>query len=277
MGATRLPSASSARPAATVARRPPVLDTTVIVCPDRQHIAERAVDLLVDGLRAAIARRGEAHLALTGGSSAEALFGALCSGDRSQRVDWGRVHVWQGDERFVPWSHPDSNWSAARRGWLDHPDGPAIPAGQLHPIPVDEAIASGRDVAWAAERYSGTLTTLLPQVEGLPAFDVVLLGVGSDGHILSTFPGTVDPATEAPAAMAVEAPTHIKPHVARVTLAPHLLRVAGLVIVMVPGTAKADVVAACFSALRDPVRLPAQQAVRPNAVWLLEPGSAAGL
>jgi 6-phosphogluconolactonase/glucosamine-6-phosphate isomerase/deaminase len=77
--------------------------------------------------------------------------------------------------------------------------------------------------------------------------------------------------------MAVEAPAHIEPHVARVTLAPHLLRVAGLVLVMVPGSAKADVVAACFSPERDPVRLPALQAVRPNAVWLLEPGSAAGL
>ncbi len=231
----------------------------------------------MDALRAAIARRDEAHLALTGGSSAEALFGELRRSDRSRRVDWSRVHVWQGDERFVPWSHPDSNWSAARRDWLDHPDGPAIPGGQLHPIPVDEAIAAGQDAAWAAQRYTEELERLLPRVGGLPAFDVILLGVGSDGHILSTFPGTAGPETEAPAAMAVEAPTHIEPHVPRVTLAPHLLRVAGLVIVMVPGSAKADVVAACFAALRDPVRLPAQLALRPNAVWLLEPGSAAGL
>ena len=101
---------------------------TLIVCPDREVIAARALDLLVDGLRTAIARRGEAHLALTGGSSATALFEVLCGSERARRVDWSRVHVWQGDERFVPWSHPDSNWSAARRGWLDHPGGPADPA-----------------------------------------------------------------------------------------------------------------------------------------------------
>ena len=71
--------------------------TTVIVCADRTVIAARAVDLLVDGLRTGIARRGEAHLALTGGSSALALFGVLCGSDRSARVDWRRVHVWQGD------------------------------------------------------------------------------------------------------------------------------------------------------------------------------------
>jgi 6-phosphogluconolactonase len=187
------------------------------------------------------------------------------------------VHVWQGDERFVPWTHPDSNWSAARRGWLDHPDGPAIPAEQLHPIPVDEAIAAGRDAVWAAARYADELEGHLPRVAGLPSFDVILLGVGSDGHILSTFPGSTDPDAEPPAAMAVQAPAHIEPHVPRVTLAPQLLRAAGLVIVMVPGSAKAGIVAACFGALRDPVRLPAQLALRPNAVWLLEPGSAAGL
>jgi 6-phosphogluconolactonase len=265
------------QPRSAVVHRSAGPDTTVIVCADRQRIAERAVDLLVDGLRAAIALRGEAHLALTGGSSAEALFGELCTSDRSRRVDWSRVHVWQGDERFVPWSDPDSNWSAARRGWLDHPDGPGIPESQLHPIPVDEAIAAGRDAAWAAARYAAELEARLPQVGGLPALDVILLGVGGDGHILSTFPGTTDPDDEPPAAMAVDAPAHIEPHVARVTLAPQLLRAAGLVIVMVPGSAKAGIVAACFSALRDPVRLPAQLALRPNAVWLLEPASAAGL
>jgi 6-phosphogluconolactonase/glucosamine-6-phosphate isomerase/deaminase len=75
----------------------------------------------------------------------------------------------------------------------------------------------------------------------------------------------------------VPAPTHIEPRVDRVSLAPHLLRVAGQVIVMVPGAGKAGIVAACFAPHRDPDRLPAQLALRPNAVWLLEPDSAAGL
>lgn len=258
-------------------RASPGASPTVIVCPDRRVIAERAVDLLTDGLRTGLARRREAHLALTGGSSATALFGVLCGSDRSARVDWGRVHVWQGDERFVPWSHPDSNWAEARRGWLEHEDGPKIPSAQLHPIPVDEAIATERDATWAAQRYAEDIDRHLPRVDDVPAFDVVLLGVGNDGHILSTFPGTSPIHEQGRAAQAVPAPTHIEPHVERVTLAPHLLRVAGQVIVMVPGAGKADIIAMCFAPRRDPDRLPAQLALRPNAVWLLEPGSAAGL
>jgi 6-phosphogluconolactonase len=258
-------------------QRAPSGNPSVIVCADRTVIAARAVDLLVDGLRMAIARRGEGHLALTGGSSAEALFGHLCGSDRGARVDWRRVHVWQGDERYVPWSDPDSNWAGARRAWLDRPDGPPIPPEQLHPMPVDEAIASGRDPAWVAERYTADIERLLPRVDDVPAFDVILLGVGSDGHILSTFPGSTPLHEHRQAALAVPAPEQVEPRVARVTLAPHLLRVAGLIIVMVPGSAKASVIAACFGPRRDPERLPAQLALRPNAVWLLEPGSAAGL
>jgi 6-phosphogluconolactonase len=251
--------------------------TTVIVCADSFGIAERSVDLLVDGLRVGIARRGEAHLALTGGSSAQALFGILCSSERSARVDWGRVHVWQGDERFVPWSHPDSNWTQARRGWLDHADGPDIPAGQRHPIPVDEAIRAGEDAAWAAQRYATDIDRLLPRVDDVPAFDVILLGVGNDGHILSTFPGSQPIHEHGRAAVPVPAPTHIEPRVARVTLAPHLLRAAGVIVVMVPGSNKASIIADCFGPRRDPDLLPAQLALRPSAIWLLEPGSAADL
>lgn len=261
----------------SVGRTASAASTTVIVCPDRGVIAERAVDLLVDGLRTGLARRGEAHLALTGGSSAQALFGVLCGSERSARVDWGRVHVWQGDERFVPWSHPDSNWTGAREGWLDHADGPDIPGAQRHPIPVDEAICAGHDAAWAAQRYASDIDRLLPRVDDIPAFDVILLGVGNDGHILSTFPGSQPIHEQGRAAMAVPAPTHIEPRVERVTLAPHLLRAAASIVVMVPGSSKASIIATCFGPRRDPDVVPAQLALRPSAVWLLEPGSAAGL
>lgn len=251
--------------------------TAVIVCPDRDVIAERALDLLVDGLRAALSARGEAHLALTGGSSAAALFKLLRTDERAGRVDWPRVHVWQGDERFVPLDHPDRNWAGALRDWLDAGDGSGVPAAHRHPIGVDEAMAAGGDAAVAAARYADELVRILPRRQGVPAFDVVLLGVGSDGHILSTFPGTTPLEEAAAPVLAVAAPTHIEPHVPRVTLAPFVLRGAGSIIVMVPGAGKAGAVADCMASAPDPQRLPAQLAVRPNAVWLLEPGSAGEL
>lgn len=251
------------------------MTTAVITCARRPDIAVRALDLLIDGLCAAVRLRGEAHLALTGGSSAAALFELLRSDGRARRVDWSRVHVWQGDERYVAHDHADSNWAGAVRDWLGHTDGPAIAEVRRHPIPVAEAIAADQDADWAAQRYASEIERMLPHRLGVPAFDVVLLGVGGDGHILSTFPGTAPIVEEQRAALAVAAPAHIEPHLPRVTLSPFLLRAAGSIVVMVPGGAKAAVVADCFGSPADPERLPAQLAIRPNAVWLLEPESAA--
>jgi 6-phosphogluconolactonase len=249
----------------------------IIRCAARSDIAVRALDLLIDGLRAGIRVRGEAHVALTGGSSAAALFALLQADARARRVDWAHVHVWQGDERFVPLDHADSNWAGALRDWLGDSEVTGIPQDNLHPIPVSNALDAGHDATWAAERYSAELQGSLPKRHGIPAFDVLLLGFGGDGHILSTFPGTPPIRETRRPAMAVAAPTHIEPHVARVTLAPFLLPAAGAIVVMVPGEGKADVVADCFASPPDPERLPAQLAIRPNAVWLLEPGSAARL
>ena len=250
------------------------MTTSVIRCAGRADIAVRALDLAIDGLRAAVRLRGEAHMALTGGSSATALFELLRSDERARRVEWDRVHVWQGDERFVAHEHADSNWAGALRDWLAQPDAPAIAEARRHPIPVAEAIAAGEDADWAALRYAAEIERVLPQRLGVPAFDVVLLGVGSDGHILSTFPGTQPIQEEQQAALAVAAPSHIEPRVPRVTLAPFLLRSSGLIVVMVPGAGKADVLAEVFGSALDRDRLPAQLALRPNAAWILDADSA---
>ena len=249
-------------------------ETTVVVCDDKADIASRALDLVVEGLVAGTGVRGEAHLALTGGSSASALFALLRTDARGRAVDWGRVHVWQGDERFVPLDHPERNWAGALREWLEVDGGPGA---VLHPIPVDEAIAGDHDASWTAARYAEEIAVTLPLVEEVPAFDVLLLGMGGDGHILSTFPGS-PPVTEVRVpAMAVAAPTHIEPHLPRVTLSPFLLRGARRIVVMVPGAGKAETVADVMGSALEPSRLPAQLAVRPSATWLLEPGSAAQL
>jgi 6-phosphogluconolactonase len=241
---------------------------------DTEGIAERALDLVVEGLRTGIRLRGQAHLALTGGSSAAALFRLLRASPRAGRVEWARVHVWQGDERFVPLDHPDRNWAGALRDWLATDSaGGAV----LHPIPVDEAIAGGHDAAWAAARYAEQLAASLPVRDGVPSFDVLLLGMGGDGHILSTFPDTPPTIEQFQTVMAVAAPTHIEPHLPRVTLAPFVLRGALSIVVMVPGAGKASTVRAVLTGVIDSERLPAQLAVRPTAVWLLEPGSAAKL
>lgn len=249
-------------------------DTSVVVCTDKEAIARRALDLVVEGLRTGSARRGAAHLALTGGSSAAALFGLLRSDPRAGRVDWSRVHVWQGDERFVALDHADRNWAGALRDWLDVDGGTGA---ALHPIPVDEALAAGHDAGWAAARYAEELAATLPLRAGLPSFDVLLLGMGGDAHILSAFPDTPAAAETERTVMPVAAPTHIEPHLPRVTLSPFVLGGARSIVVMVPGAGKAPTVREVLTAQPDPVRRPAQAAVLPTSVWLLEPGSAADL
>lgn len=248
--------------------------TSVVVCHDKEGIASRALDLVIEGLKTGIARRGAAHLALTGGSSAAALFELLRADDRARRVDWSRVHVWQGDERFVPLEHPDRNWAVALEAWLEADGGPGA---ELHPMPVDEALAGGHEAAWVAERYERELAASLPLREGVPSFDLLLLGMGGDGHILSTFPHTPAAGEQQRTVLPVAAPTHIEPHLPRVTLAPFVLRGARSIVVMVPGAGKAATVREVLTSPLDPLRLPAQAAVRPSAVWLLEPGSAADL
>ena len=127
------------------------------------------------------------------------------------------------------------------------PAGVPIPLDQVHPFPTGEAIGGGRGPAWCAATLADELRSDGPAAteDGWPAFDLLLLGVGSDGHLLSVFPGS--PALDSTElAMAIPAPTHIGPHVERVTLNPAVVGAARQVLVVVTGTAKAAVLAEIF-------------------------------
>jgi 6-phosphogluconolactonase len=152
--------------------------------------------------------------------------------------------------------------------------GAPIPAANVHPVPTTEAIAEGRDADWCAARYAEMLKTDGPETDDdWPVFDLLLLGVGPDGHILSVFPGspTFD---RAEVALGVPAPTDIEPHVARVTLNPAVVGAARSVIVVSHGEAKAEVLRDVLAGPRDPRRLPAQLARRPGAAWIFDRAAA---
>ncbi len=138
------------------------------------NVAGSALQICTQRLQAASSERGSATLVLSGGSTPTKLYRLLVGAD----LPWHRIHVFWGDERFVPHDHADSNYGAARRALLDHIE---IPEGNVHPWPIlDSAEAS-------AEAYSDVLQSTL----GLDAmFDLTLLGLGADGHTASLFPGT---------------------------------------------------------------------------------------
>jgi 6-phosphogluconolactonase len=227
----------------------------------------------------ALKTRDRVHLALTGGSSATKLYEVLTSPEWKSGMPWQRIHLWWGDDRFVPSGEADSNFGSAYRAFLDGYT--EIPSVNVHPIPIDTATAEGEGGEWAAAAYRTEIVTEVPAdagSNGLPAFDIVLLGLGPDGHVLSCFPGSPALAEDAPLVMAVPAPQHIEPHLPRVTLNPRLLAVARHVLVMVPGGAKATVVKRILTGSDvDPNELPGRLATGANAVWLLDRGSAAEL
>lgn len=247
----------------------------ILVARGLDALAATAADLLIGWVAQAIGAHGEAHVALTGGSSARSLYRQLRVPARRGGVDWPRVHLWFGDDRFVPSDHPESNAGLAQRELLGGEAGLPLPRANLHRIPADNALAAGSGAAGAAAAYAAELESRLPARDGQPAFDVVLLGVGSDGHILSVFPGSAALAVDAPLALAIPAPQHVGPHLERVTVNPGFVASAAHVLLMPAGSAKAAICAEIFGEVRDPARWPAQLALGANATWLLDPESAA--
>jgi 6-phosphogluconolactonase/glucosamine-6-phosphate isomerase/deaminase len=176
----------------------------------------------------------------------------------------------------VPRDHPLSNILPVDQVLLAGPTpGAPIPAANIHPFPTSEAIGEARRPAWAAARYEAELRSAgLETEDDWPVFDLVLLGVGPDGHVLSVFPGS-SAFDESAWVLPIPAPTHVEPHVTRLTLNPRVLDVARHVLVVVHGAAKAEIVGTIFGDERDPRRWPAQLVRRAGVTWLLDEAAAA--
>lgn len=205
----------------------------VRIVDDAAALSAAAAAEIAMALAAAVAARGQATLVLSGGSTPRGVYAALASGDGLPApVPWSRVHVFWGDERHVPPEHADSNFRMAHEALLAHV---AIPPAQVHRIAAELA-----DPAQAATLYAQDIRAVVGSVDGaLPRFDVVLLGLGADGHIASLFPGSPALASAAPlvAAPYVEAMT-----AHRITMSLPLLNAARVVIGLVSGAAKAAAV-----------------------------------
>lgn len=184
---------------------------------DMRDWLARAVNFVARAEHAAIAARGEFHIVLAGGGTPRRLYQALAG----QSHDWPRWRVWFGDERCLPPKHPERNSRMAQEVWLDQV---AMPAGNIHHIPAELGASAG------AEAYACTLA-------GMGDFDLVLLGLGEDGHTASLFPGREwGESASAPDALAVfDAP---KPPSERVSLSARRLSRARRVLFLVSGAGK---------------------------------------
>ena len=264
-------------------------DAAIVVVADPAAASLEAARRVAEALAAADAERARADWATTGGSTVTGIYRALTETALMGLVPWPRLHVWWGDDRYVPRDHPLSNVKpfddivagialgeegTAGGGWPGEP----LPFDQIHPFRAGEAIAAARGQDWCASAMADELRAVGPAAddEGWPVFDVLLLGVGGDGHVLSVFPGS-SALGSTDLAMAIPAPTHIEPHVPRVTLNPAVVRAARALVVVATGATKAPVLGDVFGPSHDPARWPAQLARRPGATWIVDAAAAADL
>jgi len=245
------------------------VSTVIEVFPDSQTLVTAAATRLADTIRSAVADRGRAMIVLTGGSNGIALLKTL--GDHAAGIDWTAVHLFWGDDRYVPGDDDERNDKQARGALLDHID---IPPENVHPMPASDG-GFGTDLAAAALAYEQELADCAEPGEPTPRFDVHLLGMGPEGHINSLFPDT--PAVRETTRMVVAVHDSPKPPPQRITLTLPAIQRSREVWLMVSGAAKAEAVAAA-AAGAPAVSIPAAGAVGlETTLWLLDQEAATEL
>jgi len=234
----------------------------IIVVADGKAMAETAAQRLIKRLKDA---KDRAAVCLTGGSSPEGLYRLLAEEPWRSQVPWNRVHWFMGDDRFVPENDPLSNMGMARRLFLDKV---RAPSGNVHAIPSDAI-----DPEAAAYLYQDTLRKFYGAERldpARPLFDLVLMGVGPDGHTASLFPGSLALEEKERWVIGV-AKAGMEPLVPRVTLTFPALASTREMLFIVDGSGKRDILRRVFSG----ENLPAARAHSDGAlVWLLDRAAA---
>ena len=235
----------------------------LVVHRDKELMAQAAAARLITKIVDAQASRGYASIVLTGGRNGNGLLAALAGQPARDAVDWGRLDLWWGDERFLPAGDPERNETQARAALLD-----ALPLdpARVHAMPPSDG-PDGDDAEAAAARYARELVT---GGADLPPFDVLMLGVGEDGHVASLFPEHPVLNETATTAAVHNSP---KPPPTRITLTMPTIQTAEEVWLVAAGPDKTTSVGA---ALNGDKNLPAAHATGTSrTLWLLDAAAAA--
>jgi 6-phosphogluconolactonase len=235
------------------------------VFPDPQSLAHAAAALFQESAANAIARRGLFTVALAGGSTPRLTYSLLADEPYRSQVEWTKIHFFWGDERCVPPDHPDSNYRMASEALLSHI--PVTP-GHVHRMRGEDPDAAG-----AAAAYAHEIRVVFGEAD-LPTFDLVLLGLGPDGHTLSLFPGSSALAKSQDLVVAnwVE-----KFKTWRITMTARLANHAACILFQVEGEDKASPLREVLYGASDPGKYPAQL-IRPadgECYWFVDQRAAA--
>lgn len=236
---------------------------------DAHDMSRAAADVMVRLAGEAVQARGLFVVALAGGSSPKTLYMLLAGHTYRHSVPWEKVHFFWGDERHVPPDHNDCNYRMARETMLSKVE---VPAGNIHRVRSENP-----DARQAAEDYETELREFFTAnnllANGLPRFDLVLLGMGPDGHTASLFPGTHAVRERE---RWVAAPWVDKFHTYRVTLTPLVLNNAACILFFVGGEEKAETLRAVLEGAEESDRYPAQ-VIRPTGgvlCWMVDRAAA---
>ena len=228
---------------------PQPISVTYLVWPSAADLALASARNIAEKVQSAVVRRGVARLAISGGSTPQAAFKLLAHPAHpfANTIPWDKLQLFWVDERCVPPEHPDSNYGVCKRLLLDNV---AIPAANVHRMEGE------LDPEEAASRYESVLRNTL-KLEGAeaPAFDLLLLGMGDDGHTASLFPHTEGLTQFGRLCIANHVP---QKDTWRLTLTSPVINQATEVVFEIGGAAKTDIVAEVFTGARDPERLPSQ-------------------
>ncbi len=242
---------------------------TVEIFPNAAEMTQAAARLFVRVAQTAVSQHGRFLVALSGGGTPQALFRRLSQADYAQEAFWRSTHVLWGDERLVPPDDDGSNFKLAASLLLDHVP---IPAANIHrakgELAPDAAVAD----------YTGQLLALAPPDRAWPRLDLALMGLGSDGHTASLFPGPLPETASTQPVIAVTADYDGRP-AHRLSLTPPVFNDAGHVLFLVTGEKKAQAVTAVLNGSFAPHQWPAQR-IRPangQMTWLLDQPAASQL
>jgi 6-phosphogluconolactonase len=225
---------------------------------DGEHVAIEAAARISRAIREAVAKNGGATIALSGGNTPRAAYGLVAK----ERVDWSKVTVFWVDERAVPPTDDRSNYRWAKATLLD----PArVPASQVHRMPGD-----AKDLEAAAKDYEALVRAEVRMEGGLPSFDVVVLGIGDDGHTASLFPG--ESTVEITDRLVVAVPAKLPSREARLTLTAPVLENARSVFILAVGREKSAALERVWSTSGSLRETPARivRAMRGGVTWVID-------
>ena len=232
---------------------------TVEILSDKPALIERAHQLMVKSINAAISERDRATVALSGGSTPKPLYESLVNAD----IDWNKLYIFWGDERYVPHDHPKSNARMTAEAWLNHVP---IPKQNIFPVPT-----SSKAPAADAAKYAKTLQDFF-QTEDAVIIDFILQGMGDDGHTASLFPFTE--ALDVRDRLVTTGNHNGEP---RITFTVPLIQQGRQIVFLVSGENKQKALSQVFSPDADEREYPSKLIQPADPHWLLDAAAGPGI